>query len=326
MNKKTLIPLIIGLVMGLLALKLGYNYLENVKKVAEGRRRVVVTKKVLLAAQDMPASHLIASGDVMLYDVPVAAVVSKYLIDPRQAIGKTLKVSMVKFMPVMPSMLTDERGFASLIPKGYMALSVKVDEYSGVGGLLSPGNRVVVLGTFNVSEGQKTQMLTKTVLENIVVRAVGQKYRDNINSTLSDVKLPPVTSVTLLVTPEQAQRLQLAMETGKTYLAMETAKGSHLSAPMITLSEMLNPGGESSLDLLRPEKDAGAVAQAGENHPMLKGGGTKGQPYLVEVVTPNKVEKIYFSSSSSDFRVLPSEEKKPAPMEQNAPLPDTGGE
>jgi pilus assembly protein CpaB len=296
MDKKTLIPLLAGLGMALLALKFGYDYLSRIKKLPGPE---VSVRKIVVAARDLPESYLIGPKDVLLMEVPDTVIAPEFLTDPVQAVGKSLKVAVARKMPVMPRMLSDTPWFAALIPKGFLAIAIRVDEFSGVEGFLSPGDKVAVLGTFTLRQGDRTETLTKILLHNIPVRAVGQQYVAETGDR--NLLLYPVRSVTLLVTLEQAQRLQLAMTSGKVHLAMETPVSVGLVEPReITLTELLGKKGptlDSSKEL--------PFALGKEGKSSLKEGTTGPAPYVVELFTPTMVERLYFVSSTSDQQVAP---------------------
>ena len=101
----------------------------------------------------------------------------------------------------------------SLIPPGMRAVSVRVNEVIGVAGFVVPGTRVDVLLTGNPSGAPDQQ--TTTVLENVAVIATGQKLERN---TAGEPQLTPV--ITLLVSPDDAQKLTLATTQGKIQLAL----------------------------------------------------------------------------------------------------------
>ena len=101
----------------------------------------------------------------------------------------------------------------SLIPPGMRAVSVRVNEVIGVAGFVVPGTRVDVLLTGNPT-GASDQRTT-TVLENVAVIATGQKLERN---TAGEPQLTPV--ITLLVSPDDAQKLTLATSQGKIQLAL----------------------------------------------------------------------------------------------------------
>jgi pilus assembly protein CpaB len=94
-------------------------------------------------------------------------------------------------------------------------VSVRVDEVVGVAGYVLPGTRVDVLATANPSD-QRSDTTTKVILSNVQVVTAGTRMEQD----QEDKKPVQVTVVTLLVFPEQAERLALASNEGKIQLAL----------------------------------------------------------------------------------------------------------
>ena len=128
--------------------------------------------------------------------------------------GAILPIAKGEFF--LPNKLAGENagsGMPSLIPPGMRAISVRVNEVIGVAGFVVPGTRVDVLLTGNPSGAPEQQ--TTTVLENVAVIATGQKLERN---TAGEPQVTPV--ITLLVSPDDAQKLTLATTQGKIQLAL----------------------------------------------------------------------------------------------------------
>ena len=117
-------------------------------------------------------------------------------------------------------------GLPSLIPQGMRAVSVRVNDVVSVAGFVQPGTRVDVLATGNQGTGSDRQ--TTTVLENVAVIAVGKSLDRN---AAADAQAAPV--ITLLVSPDDAQKLALVSQEGRIQLSLrnplDTKKGA--SAP-----------------------------------------------------------------------------------------------
>jgi pilus assembly protein CpaB len=106
-------------------------------------------------------------------------------------------------------------GLPPVIPHGLRAVSVRVNEVIGVAGYVLPGTHVDVLATVNPSE-QRTDVTSKVILTNVQVLAAGTKIERDIEGN----QPIPVTVVTLLVNPEESERLTLASTEGKIQLAL----------------------------------------------------------------------------------------------------------
>jgi pilus assembly protein CpaB len=104
-------------------------------------------------------------------------------------------------------------GLPVSIPAGMRAVSVGVDDVVAVAGFVTPGTIVDVLATGTVAEGNG-ESITRTILEHAKVLAVGQQLSTENGKPQS----APV--VTLLVSPEDGEKLTLAASTGKIHLAL----------------------------------------------------------------------------------------------------------
>ena len=124
-------------------------------------------------------------------------------------------------------------GFAAAIPAGMRAMTVAVNVVSGVSGFILPHARVDVLATVS-STGDKEESTTTTILENLEVLAVDQTV-----DTKGDEPIT-VKSVTLLVTPEQAEKLALGSYEGKLQLVLRNTADQEEAAPSgVRLKELI---------------------------------------------------------------------------------------
>ena len=110
-------------------------------------------------------------------------------------------------------------GLTSLIPEGFRAMTVKVDDVVGVSGFIQPGTLVDVVVTINPPDERRRDRISKIVLQNIKVLANG----GNIDKPKNEKEVERVKAVTLQVTPEQAEKLALASSEGKLQLVMRNS-------------------------------------------------------------------------------------------------------
>jgi pilus assembly protein CpaB len=106
-------------------------------------------------------------------------------------------------------------GLTALIEPGTRAISVQVNEFSGVSGFIQPGTRVDVLFTRVFSNGDAA---TTTILQNVKVIAYGKQL-----GPPARVDTSKPTVATLLVTQEEAEKLVLAMQRGRIQLVLRNA-------------------------------------------------------------------------------------------------------
>src|SRR5947209_5950134 len=171
---------------------------------------------VIVAAGDLQVGAKVQDGDVRMVKVPVSVVPPNSFRSKSQIIGRGVILPIQRGEFILPSKLAAENagsGLPSLIPPGMRAVSVRVNEVVAVAGFVVPGTRVDVLLTGNPSGGNEPQ--TTTVLENVAVIAAGQKLERN---AAGEPQSTPV--ITLLVSPDDAQRLTLASSQGHIQLAL----------------------------------------------------------------------------------------------------------
>jgi pilus assembly protein CpaB len=206
------------LLIGFVALALGAIVSYSVYRTLQTKTGgdAVPGVEVVVAANDIAVGAKVGESDVKTVrytaaDLPANAFHLKTSVVGRGAI---LPIARGEFF--LPNKLAGENagaGMPSLIPPGMRAISVRVNEVIGVAGFVVPGTRVDVLLTGNPSGAPEQQ--TTTVLENVAVIATGQKLERN---TAGEPQVTPV--ITLLVSPDDAQKLTLATTQGKIQLAL----------------------------------------------------------------------------------------------------------
>jgi pilus assembly protein CpaB len=190
-----------------------YNYVQNVQPKTVS----IPTEKVVVAAADLQIGAEIGKDDIRLIEWPQNAMPAGAIHDPNEVIGRGLILPLVQFEPILPMKLASKEagsGLPPAIPQGMRAVSVRVDEVIGVAGYVLPGTHVDVVATVNPTS-QHTDITAKVILTNVLVLAAGTKIDRN-----TDNKPMPVSVVTMLVTPEEAERLTLASGEGKIQLAL----------------------------------------------------------------------------------------------------------
>jgi pilus assembly protein CpaB len=192
-----------------------YNYMQAAP-AANGPG--VKTVAVLVAASDMDLGAEVRSEDLRAIQWPADAVPMGAFSNPDDLVGRGLIQPVTQNEVFLPAKLASKEagaGLPPLIPEGYRALSVRVNDVVGVAGYVLPGTRVDVLATVNPSQ-RPEDVQTKVVLTNVQVLTAGTKIeRDD-----AEGKPLAVSVVTLLVDPTQAERLTLASTEGKIQLAL----------------------------------------------------------------------------------------------------------
>jgi pilus assembly protein CpaB len=124
------------------------------------------------------------------------------------------------------------RGLASKIPDGKRAVALRSDEIVGVAGFLLPGSHLDVLVTY--SSDRAPEPLTATVLQNATVLAAGHETEPDPQGKRSDA-----TVVTLLLTPEEAQRAVLASNQGAIHFVLRNAADASITGNAPTMLSQL---------------------------------------------------------------------------------------
>src|SRR6185503_11630459 len=141
---------------------------------------------------------------------------------PEKLAGRVAVTNIAAREPITESRLAPEgtaAGLSAIIPEGYRAMTVKVDDAAGISGFIMPGTLVDVVVVIDPREGSGMQdPISKIVLQNIKVLANGQ----NIDKPKDEREANSVKAVTLQVTPAQAEKLALATSEGKRQLMMRS--------------------------------------------------------------------------------------------------------
>jgi len=190
-----------------------YNYVQNVQPKTVS----MPTKQVVVAATDLQIGVEIKKDDIRLIEWPENAMPAGAIHDPNEVIGRGIVLPLVQNEPFLPMKLASKEAGAGLppaIPQGMRAVSVRVNEVIGVAGYVLPGTHVDVVATVSPTS-QAGDMTSKVILTNVLVLAAGTKIEQSENN-----KPMPVSVVTMLVTPEEAERLTLASGDGTIQLAL----------------------------------------------------------------------------------------------------------
>jgi pilus assembly protein CpaB len=173
--------------------------------------------QVVAAAVDLPVGTLVTDDKIKTVSVLASSLPPGYFTERTHVVNRGVVVPMVASETVLEAKLAPEgagAGLSPVIPGGMRAVSVKVDEVIGVAGFVLPGTRVDVLVTVTPDEEQQVS-LTKQVLQNVQVLAAGESIEKD-----REGKPKTVTVITLLVTPEDAEKLTLAATEGQIQLAL----------------------------------------------------------------------------------------------------------
>ncbi|VXC18910.1 Flp pilus assembly protein CpaB [Massilia sp. 9I] len=213
-NKRAVIVMTLAILFGLAAVVLASHWL--LKQPAANGNRIVV------AGADISIGQRLTPDMLKLVEWPAHSVPKGAFDDPQKLNGRVLKSSIMLGDPLSEAKLAPAGtvgGLSALITEGKRAITVRVNDVIGVAGFALPGNYVdIIVSTETDPQPQADQRrersISKIVLERILVLAVAQEVNRD------ETKPKVVNAVTLEVTPEQAEKLDLARSVGTLSLAL----------------------------------------------------------------------------------------------------------
>jgi len=246
MRPKSLILLLLALGCGLVA-AIGINQVlanRPVQQAADTGEMV----PIFVALSDIGMGDPLTPDVLKLEDWPKSKAPNGALSDLSEVEGRRARAKFFGGEPIIEAKLFAKgeqgSGATDLIPKGYRVVSVKVDDVSG-SGLILPGDRVDALVhlTDVTGTGEANRSSTRTFLHNVKVFAVNNVYSRESNGS----EAITAKTISLLVTPQQAELVTLANEMGKIRLVMRSADDeTHEETGGVTQSQLFGGGGDPS--------------------------------------------------------------------------------
>jgi len=200
--------LLLAIVLGAFGAALVYRQLQSLRSEIESAKQPATpTADVLVAAEEIPLGTRLEPKLVKVVPWPENIVPQGAIRDPKAIEESVARVTIYKDQPLTSSQLLIGTGglLPMMIPDGMRAMSVRVDDVTGVSGFITPNSRVDVLvaGQTGVDESGREQS-SKLVLQNIRVLAIGKSIEQREDKPVE------VPTVTLLVSPAEAEKLTLA--------------------------------------------------------------------------------------------------------------------
>jgi len=213
-NKRALAVMAVAILFGLTAVILASRWLLMQPGASSGH--------IVVAASDISLGQRLTPEMLKLADWPSDSVPKGAYADPQKLAGRVLRSSVLAGEPVSEAKLAPAGtlgGLSALITEGKRAITVRVNDVIGVAGFALPGNYVdIIVSTETVPDPNaalaRAQSISKIVLERILVLAVAQEV------SRDETRPKVVNAVTLEVTPEQAEQLDLARSVGTLSLAL----------------------------------------------------------------------------------------------------------
>ncbi|MFO0899034.1 MAG: Flp pilus assembly protein CpaB [Pirellulales bacterium] len=247
MRPKSLMLLVLALGCGLVA-SVGISQVMDRKPV---QAPVGETQDVLVTVQDVTYGTPLTAEAVKLEKWPKDKVPAGALADVQKVTGRRARGKLFKGEPILEAKLLSAEsgaGASTEIPAGFRVVSVKVDASTTGGSLVLPGDRVDVLVNVRANTGAGImETSTKTILQDIRVFAVDQVYK--VEAIEDQESAISAKTVSLLVTPSQAERIALAEELGKIRLAIRSPDDDEMGdAPGANASHLLSGSEKSDRD------------------------------------------------------------------------------
>lgn len=284
MNKRFLLALAGAVFFGLVSIYAAKFYLETRLNQARVRQQ----QGVVAAAVDIAPGTRIESQHITVTQYPRELLPEQAMIQQSEVLGRVAIAEIPARMPVLSRYLAGvgaQPGISGVTAAGMRAVSVRVDEASSVGGFVSPGTYVDVIAIMQ-PQLEGARQVSKVILQKVRVLAGGQQMQNR-----AEGKPTLVNTVTLEVTPAQAEKLKLAEAEGRLQLSIRNATDLVIeTTPGATRRDVINDvaleqralegaraagsappkSGFSSPTSEAPVRPRSVVAPAGESTPAKK--------------------------------------------------------
>jgi pilus assembly protein CpaB len=228
--------LIVALGVGLL-ISGGSTYLLSRKLAVHADSQRTAGLRYLAPVRPLDAGATIKAEDVEMIDWPTTAPIAGAFSVPQDLVGRTLLYPLDKGQPITEKFLSVAgagSGLVAKIPEGMRAIALRTDEVMGVAGFLLPDTHVDVLATVHTDKNPEPE--TFIVLQNAQVLAAGHQIQPD-----PEGKPAVVTVVTLLLTPEDAERAVLASQQGVIHFVLRGgADKNKATDPPVDLGELVS--------------------------------------------------------------------------------------
>ncbi|MCO4860568.1 Flp pilus assembly protein CpaB [Cupriavidus sp. WGlv3] len=209
-NTRAILMLLVALVAGAAAVVSASRWLVQQSSGS--------VKQVVVAANDLNLGQPLNGGQLRMVSWPAGSVPPGAFTDLKALEGRVVRTSLQRGEPVLDAKLAPigtKGGLSAVINDGKRAITVRVNDVVGVAGFALPGNYVdVIVNTNEEAKSNQNSSISKIVLEKILVLAVAQQVsRDETQPKV-------VNAVTLEVSPDQAEKLDVARSVGTLSLVL----------------------------------------------------------------------------------------------------------
>jgi len=313
MSNRALVPLIVGLIVGLIAIKLTVDMVKRARAATSNEDLV----SAVVAREAIPVGVELKESMLSVAKTSRGLAPKGIFHSVKDLVGRVTKMQIARGVPVIEEMLAPPGtppGMASLLPPGYRAVAVRVDEFTSVGGFLRPGCRVDVAAVMTVRRRRASpETISKVILQNVLVGAVGQSLTDE-GETGANLS----RSVTLIVKPEEVPILHLAATRGRIRLALRHYDDASPNRSAVATEAQLIPEPTQSQNAQKGGTKAGLLGGlfktllasrkptgrwAGASQASSQQQAAVSRPFVVTLMQGDAVETIAFASESSMQRL-----------------------
>lgn len=198
-EKRYTVVFLVAIIVALVATYGVFRALQSIRLASH-----TPVQAVIVAQRDIPEGHGIESGDITTSQWPAASAPAGAFASRDSVVGRVTRMPVFAGEPIVPGRLAPVGtgpGIEVKITPGKRAMAIRIDDVTGISGLIQPNSRVDVITGY--------KGVAKTFMENMRVLSVGtQVFRDQ------DGKPIRASTATLEVTPEEAEQLAIAGGSG----------------------------------------------------------------------------------------------------------------
>lgn len=219
MNRTTRLLFVLVLALALAAAA-SFTVYRAMSRMAV-RQVEVATTPTAVAARPIAVGTIVTKDDVKVVPWPAKAQVPGAFATVDEVLNRGAIVTIAENEPLTNTKLAQPGaggGLPPTIPEGMRAISVRTNEVIGVAGFVVPGTRVDVVVTVDARSARGEESMSRVVVSNVQVLTAGTRFDQE--KARQDGKPIPTTVVTLLVSPEDAEKIALATNEGQITLTL----------------------------------------------------------------------------------------------------------
>lgn len=207
-NARPLVVILVSIIVGAAAVAVAARWVATQASIA--------TTQVVVAARDLDVGTRLRPDMVQVVEWPANAALKEPFTSVDKVQERVINTQVLRGEPIVAGKLAapgEKGGLSAVLEQGTRAITVKVNEIVGVAGFALPGNYVDVMVN---TPDESNRAVSKIVLQRILVLAVAQEV------ATGDNKPRVVNAVTLQVTPQEAEQIDLARSIGSLSLVLRS--------------------------------------------------------------------------------------------------------